>query len=123
MTRIEPKTRGQALMLAIEQAGTSQIALAVKTQLSNTDINRIVKDRNPDVSPEVEGKIEDALSLERGTLRYYAGKAARLAKAASIPCAMLAIVMLSGCSGTSLGGAAIAAMVVVATGCRGYQPA
>ncbi len=36
---------------------------------------------------------------------------------------MFAIFTLAGCDGSSLGGAAIAVMVAVAAGCRGYQPA
>lgn len=76
MKALKPKTLGQALKLALEQASLTQVQLCVKIGESTTAINKLAKDRpSPDsLDRALITKIEKALELEAGQLWAFVGK-------------------------------------------------
>ena len=78
MKALKPQTLGQALKLALEQAGLTQVQLCVKIGESTTAINKLAKDRpsHEPPDPALISKIEKALGLDVGVLQAFAKKPA-----------------------------------------------
>lgn len=72
---LKPQTFGQALKLALSQAGMRQIDLASKSNMPLNTISKIAKDKH-DPSPDEIQLLEKTIELEPGTLRAFAKKPA-----------------------------------------------